>query len=190
MKIAIAGKAGSGKNLFFEIARQEFPNYHFKELKLAEPIYDCMYAVQNQLGKVLQKDGKLLQILGNHYRENDPDFWIRRFFRNNATGLNPGNVIVTDVRFPNELKALKLNGYTVVRIYRQDEYRLNNLGNRNSKDVSETALDKTPDSTFDYIINNNNSLEAFEGAVINIVKDIRRKEDNRDSMDSFNNTAI
>lgn len=78
------------------------------------------------------------------------------------------NWLIPDVRFPNELKAIKDRDGVVIRVNRHD-YIFNNEGKRiiSSKSyvnintvqhISETALD---DATFDYVIDNNGTIEEL-----------------------------
>lgn len=62
---------------------------------------------------------RLLQEYGSACRELDEDFWIRPVLRL-VTGAQSWNipVVVSDVRYPNEARALKLNGLVLVRIVR------------------------------------------------------------------------
>lgn len=59
--------------------------------------------------------------------------------------------IVTDMRFKNELSAIKKNGGITVRINRKDCVKIDH--------PSETELDS---ESFDYVIENNGTLEEFE----------------------------
>lgn len=179
MKIALIGKMGSGKNEFLVQAEKLFPKSDFYEGKFARTLYNVQYRIQSYLGLPNHKDGKLLQFLGTHYRETvNDDFWVDRLF---STLLEFDvkkdlHLIITDCRFPNELARCKKEGYALIRIYRQEELRGESIGNRDTKHISETALDDVPDSAFDYIINNNGSLELFKGAVQTIINDLLRKE--------------
>lgn len=174
IRIAVSGKLGCGKDLFLTKAQEFFPKLDFQNEKMAKSIYNLTSLIQDSLYIPRIKDGRLLQFIGNHYRDLYPDIWVDSFFTN-THDVN-SNVIVTDVRYPNELEACKQKGFTTIRILRQDEFRLNNLGNRDLKHLSETALDDTPITEYDYVINNNGTLEMFEGAVINVVNDILRDE--------------
>ena len=71
------------------------------------------------------------------------------------------NWIITDVRFPNEAKAIKDRGGIVVRIERMKSADLKDGPGGTQLHPSETSLD---DWKFDYIINNNGSLEQLLGA--------------------------
>jgi hypothetical protein len=91
------------------------------------------------------------------------------------------NWIITDMRFPNELEAVKKRGGISIRVNRpaivvdtpngkgylsrQDYNKLNNI----QEHESEIALD---DATFDYVINNNGNLDEL----IKQVKQILIKE--------------
>jgi hypothetical protein len=172
IKIALSGRMGSGKNQFLSIADRLFPELKLVEHKFASAIYQVMHNIQNNLEVEKHKDGKLLQFLGSHYRETNSDFWVNLFFRDHK----PCNHIITDVRYPNELKACELRNYYTVKLYRQDELRLGSVGNRDIHHISETALDKTSDTNYDYVINNNGSLDLLEGAVHTIISEILRKE--------------
>lgn len=170
IKIALIGKLGSGKNLFLDIARKFYPELDFQEAKFAQPIYDTVSSVQTSLGLPITKDGKMLQFIGSHYREEyNQNFWVDKFFSKPIES----NHIITDVRFPNELFTSTLCGYVTIKINRKLELRMNNLGNRDIHHISETALDSTSDTVYNFTINNNGSLELFEGAVISIIQRIK-----------------
>lgn len=82
--------------------------------------------------KKLPSVRRFLQNLGVAIRREDPEFWVR------AAGIEDaleqyGKVVVTDVRFPNELDHIDTLGGTVVRVVRP--------GKTGDSHVSETALD-------------------------------------------------
>ncbi len=171
IRIAISGKMGSGKSSFFEIARELYPDLDFVDEKFAGPIYESMRSVQRYLDLEPIKDGKLLQLLGSHYREQyGKKFWVEKFFDYETTR----NHIVTDVRFPEELEECAERGYITVRIHRQDNLRLSCAANRDPHHISEIALDSVSDSAFDYIINNNGDIGLLEGAVTLIINNALR----------------
>jgi len=172
IKIAISGKLGAGKSEFLRIANESYPWLGLTDAKFAGPIYSCLHAVQHRLDLPQEKDGKVLQFLGSHYREKYGNkFWVKKFFEN-ALEINH---IVTDLRFPEEFEACKQRNYILVRIKRQDDLRLDSAGNRDINHISETALDSTPDAFFDFIINNNGSMELLESAVHHIMGEALRR---------------
>jgi hypothetical protein len=73
------------------------------------------------------------------------------------------NWIITDLRFPNELKAIKDHNGITIRVNRDDErsrFMVIDKPEERSKyyHPSETALD---DATFDYVIDNNGTIEEL-----------------------------
>ena len=82
------------------------------------------------------------------------------------------NFVVTDARFPNEIERVKdkfsKNTY-VIRINR-DELRLKG---QQALHESETALDDY--SSFDFIIDNNSTLEDLKDNIFKILKKLDNK---------------
>ena len=98
------------------------------------------------IGKTVRE---LLQEVGQGLRDAiDPDLWIKALFAN-TEGWS--NYIIADVRYPNELEAIKERDGILIRIDR------NGAGAGNHS--SETALDDYND--WDVHIENNGSLESL-----------------------------
>ena len=90
---------------------------------------------------------ELLQKLGTCVRQGiDNEFWIKSLYANCA---DFDNIIIADVRFPEEVKSIKDRGGVVLRLIRDGA----GAGNH----ISETALDDYTD--WDYVIENNGTLE-------------------------------
>ncbi len=81
--------------------------------------------------------------VGKMARYFDPDYWVN----NSALFTQEGDISVDDVRFPNEVAAIKAMGGKVVRINRQEKL---NIYGKHLDDVSETSLDGYKD--FDYTV--------------------------------------
>lgn len=90
--------------------------------------------------------------------------------------------IITDMRFPNELDAIKLRKGLTIRIEREYRVPCNNcqgggcptcsgfgywIGERQNEHISETALD---DATFDYVIENNGTIDNLIDSIRNILE--------------------
>lgn len=93
---------------------------------------------------------RLLQTYGRAIRAIDPDFWLRAGIA--KIEAIEGDVIVTDVRFPNEAQAITELDGTLVRIVRpgvQDD----------DTDESEVALDDYP---ADVLVRNASTLEELQ----------------------------
>ncbi len=141
---------------------------------------------------------QFLQEVGTDVMRNviHPNFWVNALFvdykptynaKHPITVDTAPNWIITDVRFPNELQAIKDRGGVTIRVNRlsvepsiKDEnwYKglksynmLSKSGEISLKNLhpSETALDN---AEFDYIIDNNGTIEDL----IVKVKDILIKE--------------
>lgn len=80
------------------------------------------------------------------------------------------NWIITDVRFPNEIKAIKDNKGIIIKINRFPKGILNQIKVLNKEHISENSLDTYEE--FDYTIDNNGTIEDL----IKKVKEILIKE--------------
>ncbi len=80
---------------------------------------------------------RILQNVGQANRDRDPDYWLRFLMTqiDGARGFGY-NVVVTDVRYPNEAVALREIGFKLIRIERPAMQRVSV-----PQHISETALD-------------------------------------------------
>lgn len=161
MKIAISGKMCSGKSTVTEHIIQKYKNegIELKKLSFADPIKNVAYEWFNMSKDPEKKDRHLLQTIGRKMREIDVNVWVNAFINHSSKFEN---VICDDVRFPNEVEALKNAGFIILRLdidketqilrlkktYKNFEKHLQKLD-----DISEIALDEY--RKFDYIIDNN-----------------------------------
>ena len=114
---------------------------------------------------------KLLQLLGTDCGREiiHPNIWVNALFADYKSGyVEQGvgwveteddypNWIITDVRFPNEAKAIKDRGGIVIRVNRLDVDKFT-ANFPQTLHPSETALD---DYEFDRVIDNNGSMEEL-----------------------------
>lgn len=112
----------------------------------------------------------LLQTVGTEAMRNNihENVWINALFADYRDktwfeqGIFPESKwIITDLRFPNELEAIKKRDGITIRIQRD--------GDTNEGHASETALDF---AKFDYIVNNNGTLEEL----VEKVREVLTKE--------------
>lgn len=108
----------------------------------------------------------LLQLIGTDlFRQQlHPNTWVNASFANYLNNA----WIFTDVRFPNELEAIKKHNGITIRINRGLVERTGKMI-QGPEHISETALD---DAKFDYVIENNGTIEEL----IEQVKKILIKE--------------
>lgn len=102
---------------------------------------------------------RLLQEIGTVYRnEVNPNAWVDPVIIEAEEHRYEGvPVAITDVRFPNEVEAIRASGGLVVRVERPGL-----LEDAASLHISETALDSEP---ADHVIVNDGSLEDLADAV-------------------------
>ena len=179
MIIGISGKAESGKDTAAKmleviygnpgISYEDFKNknykgfvdiqtVHFADMLKETAMTMCILGeddVNTQYGKkqTIEWLGitvrELLQKLGTCVRQGiDNLFWIKSLFAN-IEGWD--NVIIADVRFPEEVQSIKERNGLIIRIDRS--------GAGAGDHISETALDDYTD--WDYHIGNNGSLEEL-----------------------------
>jgi len=74
------------------------------------------------------------------------------------------NWVITDMRFPNELEAVKQRGGITIRVNRDNGTRAISMINSHA---SETALD---DADFDYVIENDGDLSELKASVFEFLR--------------------
>jgi hypothetical protein len=181
--IGLSGYAGSGKDA---VAALLVPA-GFTRVAFADVLRDVAYAADpyvrsefpdggfrfERLQAVIDRDGwhiaknnnpdvrRLLQRLGTEAGRDilGENIWVDTAFAR----ADSSDIVITDVRFPNEFEAVRSRGGITVRIDRPG------YGPRNSH-ASETSLD---DAEFDYYINNNGTLQALSDTVVTLLTAVR-----------------
>lgn len=191
-KIAICGKANSGKNTLSKMLSRHMPTYrNVAKFAFADPIKEMIHIMfpnipRNKLYGSSKfrseaipgafKDGQPLTIrqllldlgtgVGRSYQES---IWLNNFDnRLEKAYKNPNNkmVIVTDVRFRNEFDHLKNKEFFMIKLYRNSDGPIINH-------VSETNQDSILDSEFDYVLDNNGSLKDLKNKVNEILSKVK-----------------
>jgi len=190
-KIAISGKANSGKDIaakvFFnnldevklvsfadpikEIVRTMFPktkrNILYGSSKYREEFIPEVFVNGKQITY-----RELIQNIGMDGRKYNENIWVDivNYKEGRALKREMHFFIVKDVRFKNEFYYLKQSGYKTIRIIR-DSKKINH--------ISETEQDEISNKEFDHIIYNNGTLEQFENSIFNIIiKKYKKSYDN------------
>lgn len=172
--IGLSGKMGSGKSTAALLIKHHFPQ--FVEASFADPVKRITSIVTNTpLELQYTQEGKrtYIESFGMTIREVQQKIGTECFRNNFHTDTwviclidsikNLEYVIVSDVRFLNEVQAIKQNGGHIIRIVRSNE--------TNDTHPSETQLDNHFD-LFDYFIVNNGSIKSLEDSLIYTVKEI------------------
>jgi len=169
---AISGKCGSGKSTVGRIisSRLGLLEVAFADnlKKVVEIITGEYPHDKTKLVKNLDMtNGQLLQCVGETMRTIDKDIWIKSLIVN-STGSDT-SVVITDLRYPNELHALQEafpDELVTIRVNRPDSQRAKFTGNRDPNHPSETGLDS---ATFDYTIENDADYQDLLKKVTEII---------------------
>lgn len=168
MIIGLMGKARSGKTSVAEVLEKKYGFKHFafadslKEKVMIEfglsqeEVYGKFKEVEIPLYNLTPRE--ILQKVGTFYRSIYENYWVDMIYNSIVKMEIKDSCCVSDVRYPNEIDTIKeLNGY-IIKIERENREKITN-----SKHSSETALDEYKD--YDYIIQNNSSLDDLEKSV-------------------------
>jgi adenylate kinase family enzyme len=168
MRIAILGKMCSGKtttsNFIIDYLKNN-ENIIIKKVSFATKVYDIAY----DLFDMKIKNRELLQSIGTKMREIDEDIWIKYVLKNNKN-----NIIIDDLRYPNELEALKRENFIIIKLELDKDTQLkrlkkcypdtyqNHINNMNHE--SESLMDTMDNSEFDFI------LKSDDNILVNLIK--------------------
>lgn len=188
-KIAIFGKARSGKDTTAKLIMKRLGSGKHKKMAFADPIKEmlltmfpfiskeCVYGPSELRDTIIpgyvDSNGNQLTIrralidLGSSGRLYDNKIWVNIFnHRVNNLKKSVKSITVSDGRFINEFDSLKENGFYMIRILRQDHAKID--------DESEKNQDGIPNSSFDSIIINDSGLSELKSIVKGIVKKIKK----------------
>jgi dephospho-CoA kinase len=185
--IGVSGKIGSGKDTIGAYLQNK---YNFKVQNFAYRVRTvCSEITGIPVNTLLTREakgivvlynhkkitvGELFQLIGNGLRELiHEDVWVNALLNNIK---DEDNIVITDVRYPNEVAEIQRRGGIVIRLegdpanIRKDIQFGKSTDKRDLKAPSETALDGF---TFHHNIYNNGTKEKLYRDVDNILKDIK-----------------
>lgn len=167
----ISGKAKAGKDTTAGFIKEFYSNKGLKTINLQFSSYIKMYAkeISSWDGTENNKPRTLLQELGENIRKDiDKYFFINRIIDDIRVYSNYYNIItISDARLPEELNKIheRYPNSIKISIIRPNYNPYNSLEEKNHP--TETALDDYYD--YDYIINNNGTLNDLKKEVKNIL---------------------
>ena len=178
--IGISGKARAGKDTLADFISEESKKigtitnkssfaYLLKKMAMESfnlshrQVYGDLKEVYDERWEKTPRE--ILQLFGEGFRNIHEDYWVVSLL-NVLNNFPNHNHVVADVRYFNEYFRIKEEGGYVIRIER-DASKRDKITNPNH--ISETALD---DIEFDYVIDNNGSLEDLRQKAIEIVNTI------------------
>lgn len=170
MIIGLCGAAGSGKNTVADILENE---HDFVQFGFADPVYAAVSAAigipVEQLRDRSMKESaidwlgksprQLLQTLGTEWGRGmvREDIWVQIAIRR-ATGFAYHDVAITDVRFENEVAAIKEAGGVIWRVDRGPS----SIRGDAIRHTSEAGI---PDFLVDTVITNSSTIEHLAARV-------------------------
>ena len=172
MKIyLVAGRAGSGKGEVAKIIKEYYLSKKRKPIITEYSKYLKLYA-----NEILGWNGeepkprKFLQELGVTIRENMdmPKMLVNRMIEDiKVYSLYYDVVIISDVRFPEEIEEMKKTFKDVYSIYVVNQFGQSELSLQEQTHVTETALENY--SNFDVTITNDN-INVLDNRVIDFIE--------------------
>ncbi len=179
MIIGLSGYAQTGKDT---VAEHLISKYNYRRIAFADPIRKALYKLDPLVGvgefnsvhlrsavdgmgweetkRISPETRRLLQVLGTEVGREmfGPDFWVNQAM--NGVGKFD-KAVFTDVRFPNEYRAIKAREGMVIRIVKPGTGAVNGH-------ASETALDNF---SFDATIVNDGSIYELSQKIDNLIKE-------------------
>ena len=161
----MSGKARSGKGTAAEVILKKYTGATFAfadDIKMIAYVYFGWHGGKDKLGR------KLLQDIGTAGTNYNRDIWadkvVDRIQEWSLQSSDNQLAVVTDTRYPNEIQRIKheFSDVVTIRITRDSVEKL--------KHPSETALDQWTD--WDYLVENNGSLEEFQKKILEIMEGI------------------
>ena len=173
--ILVAGKAQHGKDSFSKFFKDQFKNHPYSQRKVLHIAYgDYLKYVCGKYfdwnGDKDKKGRTLLQYIGTDVaRTNNDGIWVNVVVELvKGLGSLYDFVVISDVRFPNEVTRWQDEGYDVISVLVEREGFESELTDEQKNHISETALD---DFIFDWCITSTD-LRDLEGNVEVFVRDI------------------
>lgn len=173
MLIGLSGYARSGKDTVAELLCL---NYGYKRVSFADPMRQALYVLSPKLDNIVrlseyvddygwdvakqnQEVRRLLQVFGTEVGRKmfGLDFWIDIALKDLSGDTQ---VVISDVRFPNEADAIAKLGGSVWRINRKNHSAVNGH-------ASEHAMDNY---MFNHVIYNDGTLDDLSDEVFMLAK--------------------
>lgn len=183
MIVGIVGKGRVGKNTLGDLLKEAF-----KELTGEEYIF-MAYAdiLKEQVGisfdlsnqqlygdlkempdnRYTKEDGnswtsrEIMQAYGEFHRSIDINYWVKKVVDKIEKECY-SNVILTDIRYPNELSAINTFSGVSINITRENAPSINGATHS-----SETSIDNVTD--YDFVVNNDGTIEELKEVAYSLV---------------------
>lgn len=137
--LGLAGKAGAGKDTIADelVKRFGFVKASFAFFVKVDAMLKAGFTRSEVFETKPREVREWLQRHGEAMRQRDPDHWVRKL---DAAIAGRHRVVISDVRYPNEVEYVTRNGGRVARVLHSGRpYPL--AGTPAASHISETALD-------------------------------------------------
>ena len=173
IKVAICGGLRSGKDTVGDMIANtiDAEQFTFSEgiWRMIEIFFPDEYA-----NRYTHKPRTLLQVLGQKLREVEPNIWVD--YTLNQINEISDNVVITDMRQPNEYQALKDTGFIIVRVNAHMSTRIERAASAGDifeeSNLNHETEQHYPLFEADYEIDNNGSMDELTHQVTEIVERI------------------
>jgi phosphomevalonate kinase len=167
--VIISGKQFSGKDTVANTLKNILED--FKIAPLADAIKTEFGEEKNITFNEIERNKPLYRAelieLGNKKRSKNKNYWINKVLSTSD------NIIVSDVRLRHELETFKKLDAIAIRAESDRDERIKRGRLVSEDDSTETDLDKTKD--WDYIIENNGTVEELQKKALKIAKQIAKE---------------
>lgn len=183
MDIFINGRAGAGKS---EI-EQRLIYQGYKPIQLSSGIYE----IARNYFNMKKKDRELLQSIGQLLRQIDEDVWVNYACKEIDLMKyieQAEKIVVSDVRQANEYDTFKDKGFIAIQVVADLDKRIERLEKRDGIKIDDDyikRIEENPAETgadgkeYDYIIDNNGTIEELYAKVDEILEQQSDKGDKR-----------
>lgn len=175
MKIALCGKMRSGKDVFADILTE---TYGFKKFKFSSGIKAIIDAFLDN-GELV-KVREYYQHIGQGMRMLDENVWVDHTMKYLKDYLRvvdyDADIVISDLRQYNEYKRLREEGFIIIKVEADEDLRIERAVNKGDYFDKESLYHETElsvdDIPYDYVIQNNGTLEEFKKGVELLMLDI------------------
>ena len=169
----IAGKAGSGKNVVAKLIKEQYV-YKLEECAItsySKYIKNFALELTDWDGNENTKPREFMQNLGDEMRKIDPDFLVSNMIKDiTIYQKHVENLVISDVRMPNEIDMIKTAFDNVYAIYVVNQFSESKLTLKQQAHITENALEGYND--FDYVIAND-ELDKLKEKVFKILDEVK-----------------
>lgn len=180
VRIGLLGEMRAGKDTVGQMIADNLETYTFFNT-FSSGIHEV---IQEYLPD-LYKEGKprqALQQIGQLFRSFDQDVWINHLFKSEKFAgayHTKQNIIVTDIRQPNEVKRLKELGFLIIKVTADKEVRYLRAveagDNFNTAMLQHETEELVNVCDFDISVDNSGTKGELEATVKQLIEDIKEE---------------